>query len=277
MGGTRGANVPAVAGKPNVPALQAERGGGRGTELVERSDILITRVQVDGRAGGFKWVSTGATRQTITFTPIFFYKTRIFFGDQEKGDPVVLCRSTNAIFPTDWDGDGLSRYGLDNPAPECGEKVCPFNKWSKDDQGKVVPPQCRLQYNFLGYIAETAEIAVLTVHGSSIVAARNITSDGAKSSHDFWVKTYTLGTKKGGQGSMTFHMLEIVGVEDTTPVETMSAYEAIYNDVVGDNPRRAAEMLAGGKGEGGGGDRSAARAAGEDAPPVTPGEEEVPF
>jgi len=241
-------NATDAQGKSAV-ALRSE-GRPRGTELVEPSDVLITRIQPDGKGGGFRYAATGGGIDEITFTPIFFFKTRVLFGDEDRGDPVVMCRSSNAVAPTEQDAASFRRLGIVPPPNQCTEGNCPFALWGeKDDKGKRSAPKCRLQYNFLGYLAETAEVVILTVHGTSLSVAKAITSDGVKSPRGFWAKTYVLGTKLAGQGTQTYHMLDIKDAQPTKPDESLAAYESIYNDVVGSNPRRAAEILAGGRAE----------------------------
>jgi hypothetical protein len=235
--------VPATPGGPLAVPCAAPRG----TELVERNDVNMPRVSLDGKSGGFRNTATGEIFQTLTIVPVFFSKSQVLFADTKEGDAegvAVMCRSANAVYSTDYDPEAIRRYGLANPAGACAE--CQFNQWGKALDGKRTPPRCRLQYNFL-VLMPKGTAAVLSLHGTSLSAAKVLLSTAKGESIDFWRKSYVLATRKAGAGSMTYYTLEVAKVEDTTDEQVLSVAEMLYEDFVGGNPMRAGEQIGGGR------------------------------
>lgn len=108
---------------------------------------------------------TGEYWQDLEIVPLMFMpKTRIMWPEGYNADNKPMCLSDDGKQPTQ------ERDATDPQPGPC--TACPFQQFS--DNGEK--PRCTMQRNFLVWVVEASEAALLTMQSTGLRAARQLTA-----------------------------------------------------------------------------------------------------
>lgn len=162
-------------------ALQGYDLGVAGEENLEQGDIgMPPRLRISSQnkpikvgettasPGSIVNTLTGDIYDTVDIVPLVFLpRTRVMWPDTYSSENDPLCASDDGKFPT----DASDTRVLTDPQPgPCAE--CAFSAFG--DNGTA--PACKMQRNFLVFLVDQQEPAILTLQSSSIKAAKQLTA-----------------------------------------------------------------------------------------------------
>ena len=126
---------------------------------------------------------TGEYSETINIVPIVFLpKTRVMWPVMYSADSTPECVSDTGLKPT-------PRADTTNPQP--GPCVtCPMAEFVNGQK-----PRCTLQRNFLVWVVETGEAAILTMQSTALKEARQLTTLAKTAGLKRTIKMTTLKVK----------------------------------------------------------------------------------
>jgi len=220
----------------------------KGTQRIGPEDVQLPRIDFDGRKGVFRDSLTEETFDSIAVVPLFMSKSRVYFYDPERrlnpdpgsfGDAVILCKSPDAMAPSDWHPDFWATFGLSSRQICDG---CPFAKWGPNKER----PNCRVNYNFLCVRPNEVEPFRMSFHGTSLQAVRKLLAQVKRSRRPMFAYIQQLGIEERTIDRNSFYSLT-VGVPEWIKDEDLPYYEAIYDQVFTFGDAEVVDILGGGR------------------------------
>jgi len=148
-------------------------------------DLVIPRMSIVQKAGdalerGFTlgWLMSSISNdevETIRATAMLYKKGQVYFEKPYQAGSKPICRSNDALKPSD---------KIENPFNDvCNVikrrrlvPVCEKAKWTKDDKGRNVPPECNFCYNGVFKDEETGMPFFMSFRSTAIKPFRNLLS-----------------------------------------------------------------------------------------------------
>ena len=218
------------------PGFLAKRTGpARGLEEIEQSDLTLPRLGlcqsttpqrkpqnpkfIKGLKEGdfFNSLTNTIYGQAVQVVPLFLYKSRIKFFPFEDGGGID-CQSFNA-----------KTGGRHNPK-SCEE--CPYSQWQ---EGKGLPPECDILYNYPALLGPKRELVVVSLKSTGIKIAKQWNSIIAMREYegkpmDAFAGVYSLtsvGASAKGNDFFTLSVVNAGWVDEETYRIAEQAYHAL--------------------------------------------------
>lgn len=191
--------------------LRAEQGNRAGLEDMDQSDVALPRLGLcqdltpqrkKSNANFIEGLECGQFFNTVTgqiygdkvqFVPLFFFKSRIYFEDINKGGG-MLCQSLNAKT-----GGKFS--------PESCE-TCKFASWDDPEGSKDGRPKCGLFFNYVGLLPN-ADLIAVSFKSTGLKIARQWNSLIRLTNLPMYAKTYFLDSIEMTKNNNTFSTIKV--------------------------------------------------------------------
>ncbi len=216
----------------------------KGTQFIDEGDVWLARVTFSGKLGRFIDELTGEEEKEFAVVPLLVSKSRVYFYDarrdpDEFGEAVILCKSSNAMEPTDSHPKLWTVHGV-SPATVCMD--CPFSQWGPNKER----PKCRLSYNFLCVKPGETEPFRISFHSTSTRAVRQLLSQIKRSRRPMfsYIQRLRAEEQKGPEG--TYYSLAL-GTPEWIPDTDLGLYDDLYDEIMRYGDADVIDLLGGGR------------------------------
>jgi hypothetical protein len=194
--------------------------------IVQKNSDAVDR---GATVGSFVSNISNEEMENIRCTPILYTKGMVRFAKPYKKGQEPLCRSNDALKPSDRIAkpfnDVCNKIVKRRLVP-----VCPEAMWTKDDDGKSVPPRCNLCYNTIFRDENTQMSFFMTFRSSALKAWKRFVTQMRMMKKNLFSVSVLLGTEDSQNEYGSFKVPKIDDLQtndDDTEQELVDLYHAM--------------------------------------------------
>jgi hypothetical protein len=181
--------------------------------IVQKSSAAVDK---GAAVGSFISNLTGEEVEALRCTPILYTKGMVNFPKPYKKGQEPVCKSNDALKPSDRIAKPL--------APTCNKIVkrrlvplCEHAKWTKDDDGKSVPPACNLCYNVIFKNEESDMSFFMSFRSSALKAWKKFVTQMRMLQKNLFAVSLNLTTEQDENEYGVFYVPRLDDLEDHEP------------------------------------------------------------
>jgi hypothetical protein len=211
---------------PKETAIDKPRPQLMGYDGYTDDDIIIPRFSIVQKSsaavdkgaavGSFISNLTSEVVMELRCTPVLYTKGMVNFPKPYKKGQEPQCKSNDALFPSD---------RIAKPLGEACNKIvkrrlvplCEHAKWTKDDEGKSVPPACNLCYNVIFKSEDTEMSFFMTFRSSALRAWKKFVTQMRMLQKNLFAVSLNLTTEQEENEYGVFYVPRLDEFEDHNP------------------------------------------------------------
>jgi len=178
--------------------------------IVQKSSAAVDK---GAAVGSFISNLTGDEEKRLRCTPILYTKGMVYFPKPYKKGQEPVCKSNDAIAPSSRISKPL--------APACNKIVkrrlvplCEHAKWTKDDEGKSIPPACNLCYNVIFKNEDTGMSFFMSFRSSALRAWKKCVTQMRMLQKNLFAVSLNLTTEQDENEHGVFYVPRLDDFED---------------------------------------------------------------
>jgi hypothetical protein len=181
--------------------------------IVQKSSAAVDK---GAQVGSFVSNLTGDEVASMRCTPILYTKGMVNFPKPYKKGQEPVCKSNDALKPSERIAkpfnDVCNKIVKRRMVP-----VCEHAKWTKDDEGKSVPPACNLCYNVIFKAEDTEMSFFMSFRSSALKAWKKFVTQMRMMRRNLFAVSINLTTEQDENEYGTFYVPRLDEFEDHDP------------------------------------------------------------